>query len=117
MRSVRPGEAEGRAECVRRPRLQRVGGRRVDARGAARTLAAVLAGSGRYRHRAGRQRPYSTRTCVGLARDTSGGGAWRPRRVNLHRRVCAGRDRRPRRTSRNDALARRRRTGSPSSLD
>ena len=116
VRSVRPGEEEGRADCVRGPRLQRVGERRIDARRAPRAVAAVVTGSGRHRHCAGRQRRQSTRTRFGLARHTSGGRARRPRGVDLHRRVRAGGNRRPRRPPRHDALAGRRRSCPSSSF-
>ena len=90
VRSVRPGEEEGRAACVRGSRLQRVGGGRIDARCVARAVAAVVTGSGRHRHCAGCQRPQPTRIRGGLTRHTSGGRARCPRGVDLHRRIRAG---------------------------
>ena len=81
VRSVRPGEEEGRAGCVRGPRLQRVGGRRIDARRAARAVAAVVTGSGRHRHRAGHQRHRPTgsrrRSCAPYVGRPSAAPAWR----------------------------------------
>ncbi len=60
VRSVRPGEEEGRVDCVQ-VRVCSESITSIDARRAPRSVAAIVAGPGRHRHCPGHQRRQSTR--------------------------------------------------------